>query len=102
MHFSITDTIIDYLDVVDAFLVHGGVTTIRNETLGIFQFAKFVPHFSRIAHDNGHTRVNNDIILKVIEWTKKLSERVVSVGLVSSQGDKIMDQKSSLPERANW
>mmetsp|Transcript_3119 Transcript_3119/g.5957 ORF Transcript_3119/g.5957 Transcript_3119/m.5957 type:complete len:338 (+) Transcript_3119:580-1593(+) len=50
------------LAVADHFLVHGGIATIGDQTLGIFQFTHLVPHFATVTNHHGHTSVDDDII----------------------------------------
>ena len=47
--------------VVDHRLVHAGVGAVGDDRLGIFEFARGVPHFAGVANQHGHRGVNDHI-----------------------------------------
>ena len=57
------------LHIGNDFLVHGSVTTIRNETFGVFKLVVLVPHLSTVTNHNRHGGINNDIGRNVLKVT---------------------------------
>ena len=62
--------------VVDHRLVHAGVGAVGDHRLGVFQFARGVPHFAGVANQHGHRGVNDHVAGDV-----KIGNAVVGIDL---------------------
>ena len=55
-------------------MIYGGIASIWNDTLGVFQFVELVPHLPGIANDDRHTGINDNIV-----GSMKISDTLVRV-----------------------
>ena len=48
-------------EIINDYLVDGGVASVGNDTLDLLQFVVLVPHSATVSHHIGHTGVDDDI-----------------------------------------